>query len=76
MYLINKYLKWISTFFVLSGILLTNLNIYPVNIFLHGLGVVFWSIAGYITQDKPVLANFGLQIPLFVIGFSKVFFDL
>ena len=24
-------------------------------------GVVFWSIAGYITQDKPVLANFGLQ---------------
>ena len=27
-------------------------------------GVVFWSIAGYITQDKPVLANFGLQIPL------------
>jgi len=38
--------------------------------------VVFWSIAGYITQDKPVLANFGLQIPLFVIGFSKVFFDL
>ena len=34
----------------------------------------FWSIAGYITQDKPVLANFGLQIPLFAIGFSKVLF--
>ena len=43
-------------------------------IFLHGAGVVFWSIAGYITQDKPVLANFGLQIPLFAIGFSKVLF--
>jgi len=71
-----NYLKWGSTFFILIGILLTNLNIYPLNIFLHGSGVVFWSIAGYITQDKPVLANFGLQIPLFVIGFSKVFFDL
>ena len=69
-------MKWLGTAFILSGIFMTNLNIYPLNIFLHGFGVVFWSIAGYITQDKPVLANFGLQIPLFVIGFSKVFFDL
>ena len=64
-------MKWLGTAFILSGILMTNLNIYPINIFLHGAGVIFWSIAGYITQDKPVLANFGLQIPLFAIGFSN-----
>ena len=34
----KKYLKWISTAFVLTGILLTNLNNYPMNIFIHGLG--------------------------------------
>ena len=69
-------MKWLGTAFVLIGILMTNLNIYPLNIFLHGTGVIFWAAAGYITQDKPVLANFGLQIPLFAIGFSKVFFGL
>ena len=69
-------MKWLGTALILSGILLTNLNIYPVNIFLHGSGVVCWSITGYVTQDKPVLANFGLQIPLFAIGFSKVFLGL
>ena len=73
MYLINKYLKWISTFFVLSGILLTNLNIYPVNIFLHGLGVVGWTVAGFVLKDKAILTNFGLQIPLFIIGFSNLY---
>ena len=67
-------MKWLGTAFVLSGILMTNLNIYPLNIFLHGTGVIFWASAGYITQDKPILANFGLQIPLFVIGFSKLYF--
>ena len=67
-------MKWLGTAFVLSGILITNLNIYPLNIFLHGTGVIFWATAGYITQDKPILANFELQIPLFAIGFSKVFF--
>ena len=42
---VKKYLKWISTFLVLVGILLTNLNIYPLNIYFHGLGVVGWTVA-------------------------------
>tara|TARA_B100002003_G_scaffold221225_1_gene224103 strand:+ start:96 stop:323 length:228 start_codon:yes stop_codon:yes gene_type:complete len=73
MYLINNYLKWVSTFFVLSGILLTNLNIYPVNIFLHGLGVVGWTVAGFVLKDKAILTNFGLQIPLFFIGYINLY---
>ncbi len=73
MYII-KDLKWISTGLVLGGILLTNLNIYPINIFLHGLGVVGWTITGFILKDKAILTNFGLQIPLFIIGVNKIFF--
>jgi hypothetical protein len=70
---IKKYLKWVSTFFVLIGILLTNLNIYPLNIFSHGIGVVGWTCAGIINKDKAIMTNFGLQIPLFVLGYIKLF---
>lgn len=66
-------LKWLSTGLVLSGILLTNLNIYPFNIFLHSIGVVGWTIAGFISQDKALLTNFGFQIPLFIIGYVNLF---
>ncbi len=62
------YLKWISTFFVLSGILLTNLNIYPLNLCFHGIGVLGWTVVGYVNKDKAIMTNFGLQIPLFIIG--------
>jgi hypothetical protein len=71
---IKKYLKWISTFFVLNGILLTNLNIYPLNIFSHGLGVVGWTISGVANKDKAIMTNFGLQIPLFAIGYINLLF--
>jgi len=54
------------------GILLTNLNIYPVNIYFHGLGVIGWTIAGFVSKDKAILTNFGLQIPLFLIGIYKI----
>ena len=74
MVFIKKYLKWISTSLVLTGILLTNLNIYPVNIMFYGVGVVGWTIAGFLTKDKAILTNFGLQIPLFLIGFYQLLF--
>ena len=65
-------LKWISTIFILSGILLTNLNIYPLNIFLHGVGAFGWTISGYLSKDKALLTNFGLQIPLFITGYINL----
>tara|TARA_B100000886_G_scaffold158392_1_gene107968 strand:+ start:7308 stop:7526 length:219 start_codon:yes stop_codon:yes gene_type:complete len=69
-----KTLKWLGTFFVLVGILLTNLNFYPINIFFHGFGVCVWTLAGFLSKDKAVLTNFGLQIPLFGIGFFNLIF--
>jgi len=64
-------IKWISTVLVLTGILLTNLNLYPLNIYFHGLGVIGWTIAGLLFKDRAILVNFGLQIPLFLFGFLK-----
>ena len=71
---IRKYLKWLSTALVLSGILLTNLNHYPINIFFHGAGVVGWTVAGFLSKDRAILTNFGLQIPLFLVGFYQLLF--
>ena len=66
-------LKWLSTALVLFGILLTNLNYYPFNIFIHGLGAAGWCMAGFIVKDNALLTNFGLQIPLFIIGYFNFF---
>ena len=65
-------LKWLSTTLVLIGILLTNINEYPINIIFHGLGVLGWTICGFISKDRAIITNFGLQIPLFLFGFYKL----
>jgi len=71
---IKNNLKWLGTILVFIGILLMYLNIYPLNIFFHGPGIVAWTIHGYIHKDKAVLINFALQIPFSIIGFYKYFF--
>ncbi len=56
-----KNLKWISTGFVLTGIFLTNLNIYPINIFFHGLGVLGWTYKfRYTIKDNRNFSKFWL----------------
>ena len=62
-------LKWASTVLILTGILLTNLNNYPINIFIHGLGAIGWTVAGLITKDRALMTNFGLQIPIIALGY-------
>ena len=65
-------IKWMGTFLVLAGILLTNLNLYPLNIFIHGLGAIGWTFAGYMSSDKAIMTNFGLQIPIFLVGYVNL----
>ncbi len=66
-------IKWISTFFVLTGILVAQFNIYPLYIFIHSIGAIGWVISGYLMKDNVVMTNFGLQLPIFVIGYINYF---
>lgn len=65
-------LKWSGTVLVLSGILLTNLNIYPLNIIIHGAGSFSWAVAGVVSKDRALMVNFGMQMPLFGLGYVKM----
>ncbi len=66
-------IKWFSTALVLIGIMLTNFNFYPLNIFIHGAGAFGWALAGYLSSDRAIITNFGLQIPLFLMGYVNFF---
>jgi hypothetical protein len=66
-------LKWGSTFLVLTGILIAQFNLYPLYIFIHSIGALGWMMSGYLMQDKAVMTNFGLQLPIFTIGYMNYF---
>ncbi len=71
---LSDRLKWVSTAAVLIGIFLTNLNIYPLNLAFHSIGVLIWTWVGYTKKDGAIMTNFGLQIPLFIMGWTHYFY--
>jgi len=38
------------------------------------MGAAGWTFAGYVNKDKALMVNFGIQIPLFALGYIKLFF--
>tara|TARA_B100001996_G_scaffold197_1_gene213 strand:+ start:243 stop:491 length:249 start_codon:yes stop_codon:yes gene_type:complete len=62
-------LKWASTFFILTGILMAQFKFYPYYIFMHSIGAAGWFTFGYFINDKAIMTNFGLQIPIFASGY-------
>jgi hypothetical protein len=47
---------------------------YPLNIFIHSTGSLGWTLVGYVNKDRALMVNFGIQIPIFALGYAKVFF--
>ena len=45
-------LKWVSTVFILTGILMAQFKIYPYYIFMHSIGAVGWLAYGYFISDN------------------------
>ncbi len=62
-------MKLLASVFILLGVLCTNLNLYPFNIYLQSVGVILWTAVGLDVEDKLILVNFIPQIPLFLLGY-------
>ena len=62
-------MKLLASVFILLGVLCTNLNLYPFNIYLQSVGVILWTVVGLDAEDKLILVNFIPQIPLFLLGY-------
>lgn len=63
-----KTIKWIGTTLCLLGILLTSLNIYPLNIFIGFIGSGLWAYAGYEQDDFALFTVEIVAVALYLSG--------
>jgi len=61
--------KWLGTTLCLIGIALTSFNVYPLNLFFGLIGSGFWTLAGILQQDAPLVLVEGVAVLLYLVGF-------
>jgi hypothetical protein len=61
-------IKWLGTILCLTGIALTSFNVYPLNILLGFAGSLFWTYAGYLQEDMPLIIVELVAVLLYFAG--------
>jgi hypothetical protein len=61
-------IKWLGTILCLIGIALTSFNIYPLNILFGLVGSAFWTLAGFMQRDIPLLLVEFVAVVLYLGG--------
>ena len=52
---LSWYIKWVSSIFIIVGMALTSANIFPLNIYVHGIGVTGWLVVGMLWHDRALI---------------------
>ena len=70
------YIKWVSSFFIIMGMILTSLDVslFPLNLFFHLVGVIGWFVVGMLWHDRSLILLNGIAVSIFLMGILKHFF--
>ena len=73
---LSWYVKWISSVFIILGMMMTSLDIslYPINLFFHLIGVSGWFVVGMLWHDRSLIVVNGIAMTIFMMGIIKHFF--
>ena len=65
---LSWYIKWVSSIFIIVGMALTSANIFPLNIYIHGIGVTGWLIVGMLWHDRALIFLNAVAIFVYATG--------
>ena len=65
---LDWYIKWIASFILVGGVILTSNNIYPLNLMVHAIGMFGWFIVAIIWNDRALLVINAVSLVLLING--------
>ena len=72
-YDLSWYVKWCSSFILLVGMVLTAVELTPINLFFHLIGVGGWLIVGCLWNDRALIFINSIAFAIFLIGILMYF---
>lgn len=69
-----EIIKWFATLFIIVGVALTGLDIYPYGSIAILIGSIMWFVAGIIMNDAPIIMLNGVTsiVGATILGFKYI----
>jgi hypothetical protein len=62
------FTKWVSSLVIISGMALTASNIYPLNMYMHLVGITGWLVVGFAWHDRSLIMLNAVAALIFTSG--------
>ena len=70
---LSWYVKWISSLVIIVGMIMSSLNIYPYNLYIHLLGVAGWLWVGFLWHDRALILLNAIAVVIFILGIGNYY---
>ena len=71
---LSWYIKWSASVFIIIGMLMSSLNLFPYNLFLHLIGVSGWFVVGMLWHDRSLIVVNAIAVFIFLSGIIKHYY--
>ena len=65
---LDWYIKWIASFLLIIGVVLTSNNIFPANLIFHAIGMLGWFVVGILWNDRELIVINAVTLALMSNG--------
>lgn len=65
---LSWYIKWIASIFLIIGMILASVNLFPYNIMVASIGVLGWLIVGILWHDRALIVLNAISLAIYLIG--------
>ena len=62
------FTKWVSSFVIIAGMALTVSNIYPLNMYIHLVGIIGWLVVALAWHERSIIMVNSVAACIFLGG--------
>ena len=65
---LSWYIKWAASAFLIVGMMLASVNLFPYNIMVASVGVLGWLIVGMLWHDRALIVLNAVSLAIYLMG--------
>jgi hypothetical protein len=65
---LSWYIKWAASAFLIVGMMLASVNLFPYNIMVASVGVLGWLIVGMLWHDRALIVLNAVSLVIYLMG--------
>ena len=72
---LSWYIKWTGSVFLIVAMMMTSVNIFPLNLYVALVGMTAWLVVGILWHDRALIVLNAVSVAIYGVGIMNNWFN-